>query len=228
MGAYIFVQLFFVITGMTQTVIMSQNGTNINLEKFLVRQFKGDDRLAVQDIFSKGFKQYKDGPTSITSDYFVAEKLQEDMSDIQESYLNMDGGNFWVAEDMSLTSPKIVGIVGILPRNVTDEKSPVADDGNTKTDYKVFELQRMFVDQGYQGTGVAQLLIRHLEKFAFEKHNCRKVCLGTGFDMKQAWRFYEKQGYKKTHTESINIKDYYNGAPDFIYKNQYFEKSSLL
>ena len=202
---------------------------NKNLENIVIREFKRDDLSSVQRIFSNGFNKYRDGPTGVVSDYFLAERLQDDMFDIQESYLNVDGGNFWVAEDTSPATldntmkspPRIVGIVGILPGSIINEKGPISDDGNNATG-KVLELLRMSVHEDYQGTGVAQLLLGELEKFAFEKHNCHKVFLATGYDMKCACRFYEKQGYKKTHTMTKKFH-----CLDYPYQIQYFEKLSL-
>ena len=212
---------------------MFQNRNN-KLENIVIRQFKRNDLSSVQEIFLNGYNQYKDGPTGVLYDKFIAEKLTGEMCDIQASYLNVDCGNFWVAEDISLTSSsstkelasRIVGIAGILPRALKDEISPVADEGKNTTKNKVFELKRMYVGEDYHGTGVAQLLLEEVEKFAFEKHNCLKVILSTGYEMTRACKFYEKQGYKRTHTETVNFKE--RRGIDSDYKFQKFEKSSLL
>jgi len=206
---------------------------------FVVRQFQRQDLPAVHEIFSNGFKEYT-GQTALCSPYFAAAKLKEDMRDIEESYLNA-GGNFWVAEDVSVPTntpnhqPKIIGIVGVLPVTATTEEEADnkaqdhSDDEKTRSQQKVFELQRMSVVKAYHGKGVAQLLVRRLEKFAFEEQMCSKVFLTTGIDMEVAKRFYEKQGYDMTHTESESVGDYTNELPkDFKFTWQRFEKSSRM
>lgn len=171
-----------------------------------VRPFAAGDLQRVQEIFSTGFDQYKTEKDGALYENFVKSKLNSDMGDIQKHYIDIEGGNFWVAEDVTQETPMVVGIVGVLPSTDAD-----STEANT---IRAFELLRMSIDIQYEGKGVAQLLIKALERFVFSEQNADKLVLATSANMRRAVRFYEKQNYTKTRLE------YYNECTSI----QHFEK----
>ena len=61
-------------------------------------------------MFSAGLLSYTNHPCCITNPLFVAEKLREDMADIQLNYMDKEMCNFWVAE----LEGQILGCVGAI------------------------------------------------------------------------------------------------------------------
>lgn len=58
------------------------------------------------------------------------------------------------------------------------------------------EIKRMFVKSENRGSGIAQLILNELEKWAIE-NNFFKSILETGIKQPGAIRFYTKSGYVK-------------------------------
>ena len=167
-------------------------------------------RPAVQQLFRDGYASYEESVRYSLIQY-IADKLNTDPHDIQHNYLNIKGGNFWVAEYVSevpTECPKVVGCVGMLPSN--EGTNEINEDITT------FELQRMFVGTYYHGVCLAQGLMKEAEDFVFIEQKGLKITLDTGGDMKKACRFYEKMVYKTTHIEYVNVRDIYSTGPNVV------------
>ncbi|XP_073506611.1 probable N-acetyltransferase family 8 member 5 isoform X4 [Phyllobates terribilis] len=113
---------------------------------------------------------------------YVQQSLDDDMLDIQKYYLQRDGYCFWVAE----SSGEIAGMVAAVP--------PDHPGGERQV-----ELKRMSVSRKYRGKGIAKALCRMVIDFARER-GCEAVILETSYPQVDAWRMYEKMGFRRMRT----------------------------
>ncbi|MDO1451772.1 GNAT family N-acetyltransferase [Rhodocytophaga aerolata] len=77
------------------------------------------------------------------------------------------------------------------------------------------EIKRMYVEEAYRGSSIAENILRHLEEYARQKGMLR-ICLETGNKHHQALRFYQKQGYSQ-------IERFGDYSPNQV--SMYFEKT---
>jgi N-acetylglutamate synthase-like GNAT family acetyltransferase len=61
-------------------------------------------------------------------------------------------------------------------------------------------IKRLYLKKEYRNRGIAQKLYNRIEKIAI-KEKLQKLTLSTTPQMKQAIRFYTKNGFKKTHKD---------------------------
>ncbi|XP_044145078.1 probable N-acetyltransferase CML1 isoform X1 [Bufo gargarizans] len=108
--------------------------------------------------------------------------LKDDLLDIQKYYLQRDGYCFWVVE----SSGEIAGMVAAMP-------SP-----NPGGERQV-ELKRLSVPRKYRGKGIAKVLCRTVIDYA-RKRGCEAVVLETSYPQVDAWKMYEKMGFKRTRS----------------------------
>ncbi|XP_069833234.1 probable N-acetyltransferase CML1 isoform X4 [Dendropsophus ebraccatus] len=113
---------------------------------------------------------------------YVWHCLDDDMSDIQKYYLQRDSCCFWVAE----SAGEVAGMVAAVPAHHPGGKRQV-------------ELLRLSVPKKYRGKGIAKALCRTVIDFARER-GCEAVVLETSSPQVDAWKMYEKMGFKKTRT----------------------------
>ncbi|XP_066429000.1 probable N-acetyltransferase CML1 isoform X2 [Eleutherodactylus coqui] len=112
--------------------------------------------------------------------HYVRRCLADDMSDIHKYYLQRDGYCFWVAE----SSGEVAGMVAAVP---------IHHPGGEKQ----VELRRMSVPRKHRGKGIAKALCRVVIDFA-RKGGCEAVILETSYPQVDAWRMYEKMGFKRS------------------------------
>ncbi|XP_073418937.1 probable N-acetyltransferase CML1 isoform X3 [Dendrobates tinctorius] len=113
---------------------------------------------------------------------YVQHSLGDDMLEIQKYYLQRDGYCFWVAE----SSGEIAGMVAATP--------PDHPGGERQV-----KLKRMSVPRKYRGKGIAKALCRVVIDFARER-GCEAVILETSYPQVDAWRMYEKMGFRRMRT----------------------------
>lgn len=110
---------------------------------------------------------------------YVQHSLNDDMLDIQKYYLQRDGFCFWVAE----SSGEVAGMIAAV--------TPDHPGGERQV-----ELRRMSVPRKHRGKGIAKALCRTLMDYARERR-CESVVLETSYPQEDAWRMYEKMGFKR-------------------------------
>jgi len=196
-----------------------------------IRQFQERDLQSVRQLFREGFATYNDS-LIYRRDEYISDILAKDLGDIQKWYLDVKGGNFWVAELTSeeLTGhSKIIGCVGIQPlRQLISINSGIGvKETNNGGEVTSHELKRMFVDPSCHGTGLAQRLLGKVEDFVFNEQNGNKITLSTGSDMPKACRFYEKMGYELTRVENVMVSDYYSSGPNIALPVHFYEKRKI-
>ncbi|XP_077334788.1 putative N-acetyltransferase camello [Lithobates pipiens] len=109
--------------------------------------------------------------------------LRDDLMDIQKYYMNQDGACFWVAE----SGGQVVGTVATAPSPYTGGE-------------KHLELKRLSVSKSHRGRGIAKALCRTVIDFARQRRDCEAVILTTNIVQIDAWKMYEKMGFKLDHT----------------------------
>ncbi|XP_056327485.1 probable N-acetyltransferase camello [Danio aesculapii] len=120
---------------------------------------------------------------------YIQTSLEQDLSHIQQTYMDPANACFWVAE----TQGRVVGTVGCFPSD---------------KDKNFLELKRMSVKKAHRGKGIAKALCRTVADFARE-HGYLGVMLHTSVVQTDAQKLYEHMGYQK-------IREF--SAPDFIAK----------
>jgi len=98
----------------------------------------------------------------------------DDLKKIPEIYMAKNG-SFWIA----LIDDRVVGTIAL-------------EDLENNQGY----LQRMYLDEKYRGTGLADKLLNTLLSFAKRK-NYKEIFLGTTTEAQRAIRFYEKNNFKR-------------------------------
>ena len=159
--------------------------TAISNDQVIVREFQPQDQERVIELFRLGLCSYKTPPHDKVNPWFVEMKINGDMGNIQQHYIEKERHNFWVA----VLNGNVVGCVGAWPHSKTNG---------------ALELIRMSVDASIRRKGIATLLIKQVEKYAMAE-GFSKVILDTGAMMKAACSFYERCGYKKKKTYSDKL-----------------------
>lgn len=97
---------------------------------------------------------------------------QPDLLKIEQIY-QVNNGDFWLALD----NDEVIGTIALL----------TIDEHNAS-------IRKMFVNQAYRGSGVAQQLMETLLASA-KSHQVQVIYLGTVSRLQSAIRFYEKHGF---------------------------------
>ena len=143
-----------------------------------IRQFRAPDAEAVRDLFAhaqddaaeiysrteadrEGFHEYIDGA------------LNHDLAHVEQSYLQRQDSNFWIAE----LDGQVVGSIGAYRRD--DEEA---------------EIRRLAVDRSARRQGVASRLMDEAEEFCRSAGYARAI-VWTANHMSAAIAFLQHRGY---------------------------------
>ena len=121
-------------------------------------------------------------------------KQREDLIDIKEYYIKK-GGNFWFALDKD----KIVGTIALENRNT------------------IGILKRFYIDKDYQRLGIGSLLYKEFETYVKTRTNIKTLYLACGQSLKEAHKFYEKNGW--IQIKKLDIDMHFADDDDFFKKN---------
>ncbi|KAL8206515.1 UNVERIFIED_CONTAM: hypothetical protein K2H54_006846 [Gekko kuhli] len=110
---------------------------------------------------------------------YIDHCLQEDLLDIQATYMQGKGSRFWVAE----ADECVVATVGARPSEEHQEE---------------LMLKRMSVRKDYRGLGIARALCKTVISFARE-HGYRSVVLNTLMVQHEARALYSSVGFRVYH-----------------------------
>lgn len=145
-----------------------------------VRQFRPSDYESVREVFSHAqddFAQsylHSDEDREGYKDY-VTSALTRDLADIQRSYLEHPGSNFWVAEQ----DGKTIGCIGAYQRGSEDA-----------------EIRRLAVHNDARRMGIASLLLDEAEAFCRDSGYKRTIAW-TYNHMPAAIAFLRRRGYRE-------------------------------
>ncbi|XP_040191503.1 probable N-acetyltransferase camello isoform X2 [Rana temporaria] len=108
---------------------------------------------------------------------YIDHCLQEDLQDIQKTYMEGEGSHFWVVD----AEERIVGTVAAKPSEESGEE---------------LILKRMSVRKDFRGLGIAKALSREVIGFA-RRGGYKAVILNTLMVQVEAKKMYESVGFKK-------------------------------
>lgn len=121
-------------------------------------------------------------------------KQREDLINIKEYYIK-NGGNFWIATDRN----KIVGTIALENRNT------------------IGILKRFYIDKDYQRLEIGASLYNELETYAKTRTNIKTIYLVCGQSLKNAHKFYKKNGWKQINNLEIDM--HFATDDDFLKKD---------
>ncbi|CAF0952600.1 unnamed protein product [Rotaria sordida] len=192
------------------------------LKNMIIRSFEPDDLLHCQNITLSVYKDYGN------IDDYAEKAISSDMVDIEQNYLKIPGGDWWVAV---LDQQHIIGQIGIQPLSVGDQKSyRDALMNSAFSSYidpeQICELRRLAVLSKYQrqqiGSKLLQTLIEYAKTFGY-----KAIHLTTLTSMLSACQFYDKHGFKRGKIEQYNLT--FDSDNKVIYtKSTVFENPSAL
>ena len=151
-----------------------------------IRLYRSGDYEAVREVFSHeqdDFVQsylHTDEHRQEFSDY-VEGALTRDLSDIQRSYLEHPGSNFWVAQRGGET----VGCIGAYQRS-----------------HEEAEIRRLAVRRDARRLGIASRLLDHAEAFCRDNGYNRTIAW-TYNHMPGAIAFLRRRGYRETEEHAF-------------------------
>lgn len=122
-------------------------------------------------------------------------KERADVLDVNGYYIK-NGGNFWLAIDAK--SKRIIGSIAIENRN----------------EYGI--LKRFYVEDTYQKLGIGKRLFQTLELYVKNNTNIKKVYLACGNTLKEAHKFYIKNGFSQI--DKLDIEMYFAEDDNFFCK----------
>jgi GNAT superfamily N-acetyltransferase len=132
---------------------------------------------------------------------YIATTINGELKELAEIFSEAKRNAFWVVEGAN----EIVGTFGIESRGVDDT-----------------ELRRMYLDQRYRGSGIAQHMLDHAQAEA-RALGFTKMILSTAQIQKAADRFYRRSGFLHVRSEvaeTMTTKQAGGGLTRF-----YFEKA---
>lgn len=121
-------------------------------------------------------------------------KQRKDLINIVEYYIE-NGGNFWIAID----EDKIVGTIALENRDT------------------IGILKRFYIDKDYQRLGIGSLLYNKFETYAKIKTNIKTIYLACGQSLKNAHKFYIKNGWQQINNLEIDM--HFADDDDFFKKD---------
>ena len=135
------------------------------------------------------------------------EQIIEMVSEILGNIFNGDPTQFRVLKEFNITKNYVLYLVA---ETQGSEKRIIGTMALKKIDNETVRLKRMYVRKEYRKRGISQKLLNELVKFAKEK-SYKKILLHTYPTMKNAHRFYKRNGFVKTtgkDPEQIHVIKY--------------------
>jgi N-acetylglutamate synthase-like GNAT family acetyltransferase len=145
-----------------------------------IRHFKPEDNEASRGLFLHGQEDFAESYLHTAEDRtgfreFLDGAITRDLANIQRSYVERAGSNFWIAE----LEGKAVGCIGIYRRS--DEEA---------------EIRRLAVDRSVRRMGIASRLLDLAEEFARDAGYVRTT-VWTANHLTAAMSFLAHRGYRE-------------------------------
>ncbi|PKB64471.1 MAG: hypothetical protein BZY80_02650 [SAR202 cluster bacterium Io17-Chloro-G2] len=144
-----------------------------------IRSFQAQDAEAVRSLFAQGLMDFAQGFEREVGGY-VQESLNDDLADIDSSYMDDPANHFWVADE----DGEVKGMVGVQRRSDQDA-----------------ELRRMSVASTARRRGVGLMLLETVEAFCLERGH-QRIQLTTVNLLTAAIAMYRRFGFELTGEES--------------------------
>src|SRR6202047_2581686 len=164
------------------------------------RRYQATDYSSVASLWTRINRELAPVGMEELFEQYIATTINGELRQLAEVFSEAKRNAFWVVESAN----EIVGSFGIESRSVSDT-----------------ELRRMYLDESYRGSGIAQRMLDFAQAEARALGFTRMI-LSTDQIQKAADRFYRKSGFAQTRmeiAEAMTAKQAGGGLTRF-----YFEK----
>jgi GNAT superfamily N-acetyltransferase len=143
------------------------------------RRYQATDYSSVASLWTRINRELAPVGMEKLFEQYIATTIDGELKQLLEVFSEAKCNAFWVVE----SAIGIIGSFGIESRGVNDT-----------------ELRRMYLDEGYRGSGIAQRMIDCAEAEA-RSLGFTKMIVSTAQIQKAADRFYRKSGFAQIRTE---------------------------
>jgi GNAT superfamily N-acetyltransferase len=143
------------------------------------RRYQATDYGPVASLWTRINRELAPAGMEKLFEQYIAITLEGELKQLTEVFSEAKRNAFWVVESAN----EIVGSFGIESRSANDT-----------------ELRRMYLDEGYRGSGIAQRMLDCAEAEA-RTLGFTKMILSTAQIQRAADRFYRKSGFNLIRTE---------------------------
>jgi putative acetyltransferase len=165
------------------------------------RRYRETDYGPVASLWTRINRELAPAGMEELFEQYIATSIDGELKRVAEIFSEAKRNAFWVVEGAN----QIVGSFGIESRSVSDT-----------------ELRRMYLDEGFRGSGIAQRMLDFAQAEA-RALGFTKMILSTAQIQKAADRFYRRSGFIQIRmevAEAMTTKQAGGGLPRF-----YFEKA---
>ena len=145
----------------------------------IIRSFQTRDLETVRTLFSQGLMEFAQGYEREVGGY-IQESLNDDLTDIDASYMDDPANHFWVADE----DGEVKGMVGVQRRSGQEA-----------------ELRRMSVASTARRRGIGLMLLKTVEAFCRDRGH-QRIQLTTVSLLEPAIAMYRRFGFELTGEES--------------------------
>ena len=146
------------------------------------RRYQATDYSLVASLWTRINRELAPVGMEELFEQYIVVIIDGELKQLLEIFVEAKRNAFWVVQNAN----EIVGLFGIESRSATDT-----------------ELRRMYLDQGYRGSGIAQRMLDCAQAEA-RALGFTKMILSTALIQKSAVSFYRKSGFRQTGTEVAN------------------------
>jgi GNAT superfamily N-acetyltransferase len=143
------------------------------------RRYQATDYSSVASLWTRINRDLAPPGMEKLFEQYIVTIVDGELKQLLQVFSEEKRNAFWVVEDAN----EIVGSFGIESRNATET-----------------ELRRMYLDQRYRGSGIAQRMLDFAQAEARER-GFTMMILSTAQIQKAADRFYRKSGFRLIRTE---------------------------
>jgi putative acetyltransferase len=143
------------------------------------RRYQATDYSSVASLWTRINRELAPVGMEKLFEQYIAMTIDGELKQLLELFSGAKRNAFWVVENAN----GIIGSFGIESRGVSDT-----------------ELRRMYLDEGYRGSGIARRMLDCAEAEA-RSLGFTKMIVSTARIQKAADRFYRKSGFQQIRTE---------------------------
>ena len=146
------------------------------------RRYQATDYDPLASLWTRINRQLAPPGMEELFEQYIAVTIDGELKQLAEVFSEAKRNAFWVVENANKEN-EIVGSFGIESHGVNDT-----------------ELRRMYLDEGYRGSGIAQRMLDYAQAQA-RALGFKKMILSTAQIQRAAERFYRKSGFIHIRTE---------------------------
>jgi GNAT superfamily N-acetyltransferase len=147
------------------------------------RSYRPEDYHPVASLWTRINRELAPVGMEELFEQYIAMTIDGELKQLLDVFSAAKRNGFWVVE----AATGIVGTFGIESHGISDT-----------------ELRRMYLDEGYRGSGIAQRMLDHAQTRARALGFTRMI-LSTAQIQKAADKFYRKNGFQHLRTEVAGV-----------------------